>query len=121
MSDEAYFCLVTWPDGKEGLLFPRPGNVPINTTIEDGTKDFDKAVADLKAWISGNPQFKDTKVSLVKFQRLEVVKQFPEPVPLATRVDSIVADMYACPRCRRQMTHSRNHGYICEYCAGIED
>jgi hypothetical protein len=120
MSEEAYFCLVTWKDGKEGLLFPRPGNVPINKTIEDGMKDFDKAVADLKVWISGNPHFAGTKVTLVKFARLEAVKQFPEP-PLQERVDSVIAEMYACPRCGRQMTHSHNHGYICEYCAGIED
>ncbi len=117
MSD-AYFALVTWPDGKEGLLFPRPGNVPINTTLEDGTKDFNKAVADLKAWVSGNPQFQGTKVKLVRFQRMEVVKEFPEPaVEKIPPVDSA----YTCQRCGRQKSHIHGQGYVCEYCAGIED
>jgi hypothetical protein len=117
MSD-AYFALVTWPDGKEGLLFPRPGNVPINTTLEDGTRDFDKAVADLKAWVSGNPQFKGTKVKLVRFERMEVVKEFPEPV--VEKVPPTVPG-YACERCGRQKSHIHGQGYVCEYCAGIED
>lgn len=26
-----------------------------------------------------------------------------------------------CPRCGHQLTHSAHHGYICEYCCGIED
>lgn len=117
MSD-AYFALVTWPNGTEGLLFPRPGNVPINTTLEDGTKDFDKAVADLKAWVSGNPQFKGTKVKLVRFQRMEVVKEFPEPV--VEKIPPVDA-AYTCQRCGRQKSHIHGQGYVCEYCAGIED
>lgn len=43
----AYLCLVTWPNGVEGLLFPRPGNVPVASTPEDGQKDFDTAKKDL--------------------------------------------------------------------------
>lgn len=116
---EAYFCLVTWPNGTEGLLFPRPGNVPINTTLEDGAKDYEIAVADLKAWIGGNPQFQGTKVKLVRFQRMEVVKEFPEPV--VEKIPPTVPG-YTCPKCNRQMSHCRNFGgYVCEYCAGIED
>lgn len=117
---EAYFCLVTWPDGTEGLLFPRPGNVPINTTLEAGLKDFEIAREHLERFVPKNPKLAGTKVNLVKFQRLEVVKTHPEPAPEPPR-ESVIADMYACPRCRRQMTHSHRHGYICEYCAGIED
>lgn len=117
---EAYFCLVTWPDGTEGLLFPRPGNVPINTTLQDGDKDFERAVRDFDQFVTFNPKFKGTTIRLVKFERLETLKQYPEPPPEPAR-ESVIADMYACPRCRRQMTHSHRHGYICEYCAGIED
>jgi hypothetical protein len=119
MSD-AYFCLVTWPNGTEGLLFPRPGNVPINTTLEDGTNDFEIAKKHLAEHVFSNPKFEGTKIRLVKFARLEVVKEFPEPAPEPPR-ESVIADMYACPSCRRQMTHTHRHGYICEYCCGIED
>ncbi len=120
MNEEAYFCLVTWPDGKEGLLFPRPGNVPICKTKAEGETDFRTAVKDLDQFVAFNPKFAGTKINLVRFERKEVVLAFPEP-PLEKRVQSVIEDMYACPRCRRQMTHSRNHGYVCEYCAGIED
>jgi hypothetical protein len=119
---EAYFCLVTWPDGTEGLLFPRPGNVPINTTLEEGLKDFETAREHLDRFIPKTPKLAGTTMRLVKFERVEVVKTHPEPPP-ATPLprESIIDDMYKCGTCGRHLTHSRNHGYICEYCAGIED
>jgi hypothetical protein len=121
MSD-VYICLVTWPDGTEGMLFPRPGNVPINTTLEDGIKDFDIAVSHLKEWAEGKPQFANTKVSLVKFDRLEVVKMFPEPVPvIQADLSQVDANMFKCKRCGRTLSHIHGQGYVCEYCAGIED
>src|SRR5438105_5039821 len=53
---EAYLVLITWPDGKEGLLFPKPGNVPLNCMRQDGIEDFEIAVQHLKhmAAISSN-------------------------------------------------------------------
>lgn len=119
---EAYFCLVTWPDGREGLLFPRPGNVPINTTLEDGLKDFEIASKHLDEYIPTHSSFAGTTVRLVKFLRQEVVKEHPEPqVEKIPHTESVIADMYKCQTCGRQLTHSHRHGYICEYCAGIED
>jgi uncharacterized protein with PIN domain len=119
MSD-AYLVLVTWPDGSEGLLFPRPGNVPINTTQEQGLQDYAIAVDHLNEFIRERKEFANCKVRLVRFTRHEVVKEYPEPKPQPSR-ESVIADMYACPRCRRQMTHTSRFGYICEYCSGIED
>jgi hypothetical protein len=119
MNEEAYFCLVTWPDGKEGLLFPRPGNVPVCKTKEEGMADFNTAVKDLEQFVAFNPKFASTKINLVRFERKEVVQAFPAPPP--EPVLPFVDEMYKCQRCGRQLTHSRNHGYVCEYCCGIED
>lgn len=121
MSEEAYFCLVTWPDGTEGLLFPRPGNVPINKTKEDGIKDFNTAVRDFDQFVALNPKFASTKIRLIRFVRMEVVQEFPAPVPPPEPAQSLVDEMYKCSNCGRHLTHTRNLGYICEYCAGIED
>jgi hypothetical protein len=119
MSD-AYFCLVTWPDGREGLLFPRPGNVPVNTTLEDGLADYNKAVGDLKEHVERHPSFNGTKVKLVKFQRLEVVKELQFPEPVVEKIPPFVYG-YPCEQCGRQKSHIYGIGYVCEYCAGIED
>ncbi len=121
MSEEAYFCLVTWPDGSEGLLFPRPGNVPVNKTLEDGSKDFDIAAKHLSEHVARHPEFVGTTVRLVKFARLEAVKEFK-----TAQAESFIASkqgpaMYTCKQCNRQMAHTHKWGYICEYCAGIED
>jgi hypothetical protein len=115
---EAYFCLVTWPDGTEGLLFPRPGNVPINTTLEDGLKDFATAKEHLDRFVPTTPKLAGTTMRLVKFERVEVVKSYPEPPPVTTTVPS---DANICERCGRQKTHYNGAGYVCDYCAGIED
>lgn len=117
MSD-AYLCLVTWPDGKEGLLFPKPGNVPINTTLEEGRRDFETVLRDLEQFVAFNPKFAGTKVKLVRFQRMEIVKEFPEPV--VEKIPPVVPG-YTCERCGRQKSHIHGQGYVCEYCAGIED
>lgn len=131
---EAYFCLVTWPDGTEGLLFPRPGNVPINTTIEEGLKDFETAREHLDRFVPKTPKLAGTTMSLVKFERVEVVKTHPEPVAAPAELAALLGRLLPlerevveslipnnCSKCGRQLTHSRDHGYICEYCAGIED
>ena len=52
MTGTLYLCIVKWPNGTEGLLFPRPGNVPLADTVEQGRKDFDRAVADLKSFVT---------------------------------------------------------------------
>jgi hypothetical protein len=141
----AYLVLITWSDGTEGLLFPRPGNVPICTTEEQGLKDFETAVEHLKqiASTSSNPRFRDAKVRLVRFTRQEVVQSFPDPVEklpptvvadlseaernvLLQRLDPYEREVVAalgciCPKCGRQMSRTLTWGYVCEYCAGIED
>lgn len=124
---QAYLVLVTWPDGTEGLLFPRPGNVPINTTVEQGMQDYAIAVDHLNEWLESNPSFKEkTKVRLVRFTRHEAIKEYPEPPPeqpikLNLPPKPWPEDMNACPKCGRQMSHTQKWGYVCEYCAGIED
>lgn len=75
---EAYLVLITWPDGTTGLLFPRPGNVPLNTTKEDGLKDFATTVDHLNEFIREREEFASTLVQLVRFIQQEVVKEYPE-------------------------------------------
>lgn len=81
MNNDAYLCLVTWPNGTEGLLFPRPGNVPLAATLEMGEKDFETACVHLHAYIANAPPVLREKVlgatiRLVKFERKEVLKEF---------------------------------------------
>ena len=115
----AYLVLVTWPDGSEGLLFPRPGNVPINTTEEQGLQDYAIAVDHLNEFIRERKEFANCKVRLVRFTRHEVVKEYPEPQPVNR--EPLISEFHKCPRCGRQMGHTHRFGYICDYCAGIED
>lgn len=71
---KAYLVIITWPNGVEGLLFPRPGNVAIADTEEKGKADFEKAKQDLleydaAARARGKPPMTGTKVSLVCFEQ----------------------------------------------------
>jgi hypothetical protein len=71
--------LVTWPNGTEGLLFPRPGNVPVADTLEKGQKDFDKAKRDLleyAAHVDASVKTKGTAIRLIQFQRGPVLQEF---------------------------------------------
>lgn len=138
MSDDAYFCLVTWPDGREGLLFPRPGNVPINKTKEDGLRDLGIAVRDFEQFVALNPKFVGTKIRLTRFVRMEVVQEYPAssvppkpPEPELTDeqvaalmkeplITMVPRDAHTCGQCGRQKSYSAQ-GYVCEYCANIED
>ena len=72
----AYLCLVTWPDGTEGLLFPRPGNVPIAQTPAQGLKDYDTACEHLREFAKLRPELKDAKVRLVLFQSVGLIAEF---------------------------------------------
>ncbi len=69
-----YLNLVTWPDGTEGLLFPRPGNVPLSTTPEAGESDFNIARTHLMTYVLRHPEFKGTSVSLVECRAIEVLR-----------------------------------------------
>ncbi len=66
----AYLVLVTWPDKSEGLLFPRPGHVPIADSMEMGQTDFDTARKHLHVFAAQNPKrFIGATIRLVEFQR----------------------------------------------------
>jgi hypothetical protein len=77
----AYLVLITWPDGKEGLLFPRPGNVPVAATVEAGKADFAIALNHLDAYgesrgnAPGGASLKGTVIRLVEFQRGAVLSE----------------------------------------------
>ena len=74
---EAYLVLVTWPNGTEGLLFPRPGNVPIAVTPEMGEEDMKTAIADLLGYMSAEHKIEGAiTIRLIKFQRGPVLKEF---------------------------------------------
>jgi len=73
---DAYLCIVKWPDGTEGLLFPRPGNVPIADTLGKGMSDFAVAKAHLQEYVNGKPDFHGTQVRLVMFGEVETLTQF---------------------------------------------
>lgn len=51
---------------------------------------------------------------------IRIIENFP-----AKDLGSILAEVFGhhptCPRCGRGMSHTHRWGYICEYCAGIED
>jgi hypothetical protein len=120
---DAYFCLITWPNGTEGLLFPRPGNVPVCTTREKGLSDYATALEHLHKLAKMNPVLANgVTIRLVQFERKDAIMEFTFNEPqVEKQVAPAVMDMHACPRCRRQMSHSHRYGYICEYCNGIED
>lgn len=75
----AYLCLVTWPDGTVGLLFPRPGNVPLDTTEQQGRQNFAIACTHLKQHGEMMKEHGDgwkvdgIKIDLVAFHRLATI------------------------------------------------
>lgn len=77
----AYLCLVTWPNGTTGLLFPRPGNVPIADTEEQGRKDMHTACKHMKEFADAAEKagegwkLKGSKIQLVKYQALHVLDE----------------------------------------------
>lgn len=73
---KAYLCLVTWPDGTEGLLFPRPGNVPVANTEEQGLNDFGIAKKHLLEWGITRPGLDGTVVRLIEFERGKILQEF---------------------------------------------
>jgi len=79
---KAYLVLVTWPDGTEGLLFPRPGNVPIATTEEQGLQDLGKAHRDLMEFLAApgsEPNWTGpVTLRLVVFERGETLAEVTE-------------------------------------------
>ena len=74
---DAYLCLVKWPDGQEGLLFPRPGNVQITRTKELGLVDFDTVREHLKDYAVEHPRLVEgTSVRLFRFEQFEAIAEF---------------------------------------------
>jgi len=87
MKTTAFFVLITWPNGTEGLLFPRPGNVPVADTQDKGMMDFGTAKEHLEQYQeltrskrpfspSNAEDLKGTVIRLIKFERQEVVHEF---------------------------------------------
>ncbi len=77
----AYLVLITWPDGTEGLLFPRPGNVQIATTLEMGQNDFETAKTHLREYwdaMAGNPDMQ----AKVQGAMIRLVKCRVDPWPV---------------------------------------
>ena len=71
---KAYLVLVTWANGTEGLLFPRPGNVPVASTLQEGNKDFQTAKEHLTHFLEQQeeldaPMRKPITIRLVEFER----------------------------------------------------
>ncbi len=89
--DDVYLVLVKWPNSTEGLIFPRPGNVPLADTYAKGRADFDKAVADLNAFLDlpemmepfGDKAMVDcvkgATLRLVRFKRCETLMSYRMP------------------------------------------
>jgi hypothetical protein len=86
---DQFLCIITWPDGTEGLLFPRPGNVPIADTQELGESDFETACQHLKEYYIPNPptplweEYRDNqpklgaiKITLKQFKHKADIKEF---------------------------------------------
>ena len=73
---DAYLCIVTWPDGTEGLLFPRPGNVPLAQTPEQGLKDYDSACEHMREFAKVRPDLKDATIHLVLFKSVAMIAKF---------------------------------------------
>ena len=79
----AYLVIVTWPNGTEGLLFPRPGNVPIASTLKQGMADYEKAKHDLEVFVSqladdGPDQVEKIQIRLVQFKEEAVICSYPQ-------------------------------------------
>jgi hypothetical protein len=76
---KAYLVLVTWANGTEGLLFPRPGNVPVASTPKEGKKDFETAKEHLTHFLEQQEEFdspmkKPITIRLVEFERGQVLE-----------------------------------------------
>lgn len=73
----AYLCLVRWADGTEGLLFPRPGNVPLATTREMGQDDFNTAKDHLLDYARNVPGAKvPITIRLIEFGEIKELASF---------------------------------------------
>lgn len=73
---KAYLVIAHWPNGTEGLLFPRPGNVPIADTLEKGMDDFQTASRHLEDMLKdpiAKQRLLGTSLSLVEFERKTVL------------------------------------------------
>lgn len=68
----AYLVIITWPNGTEGLLFPRPGNVPIADTEEKGKADFETAKQHLLEY--GRVNAKAVKGAMIRLVHFEQYK-----------------------------------------------
>jgi hypothetical protein len=81
-AEHVYLVLVTWLEGNEGLIFPRPGNVPVAVTKEQGLKDFEKAKRDLvDCMVDGDVRengesMAGTTIRLVELERGAVLQEF---------------------------------------------
>ncbi len=75
---KAYLVLVTWADGTEGLLFPRPGNVPVANTPELGRADFATAKEHLVEYVMSHIADAKTPITirLIEFERGAELAQF---------------------------------------------
>jgi hypothetical protein len=73
---DAFLILVTWPDGREGLLFPRPGNVAVAATVEAGEQDFEIARRHLNEYAKRVRGLGTTTIRLIRFERHETLKEF---------------------------------------------
>jgi hypothetical protein len=75
---KAYLVLITWPDGTEGLLFPRPGNVPVADTEEKGVHDFHLAAQHLREYGLAFPWSEKVgcTIRLVEFERGPTLREF---------------------------------------------
>lgn len=72
----AYLVLVTWPDGRVGLLFPRPGNVAVADTVAQGEAAFLTAKQDLLDCARLTPELAGTTIRLIRFARMETLREF---------------------------------------------
>jgi hypothetical protein len=76
----AYLVLVTWPNGTESLLFPRPGNVPVAATPEQGQTDFETAKKHLLEYDKqSSHKMNGTKIRLILFDRRAILNEFSIP------------------------------------------
>lgn len=79
----AYLVLVTWPDGSEGLLFPRPGNVQMAITPFEGEQEFETAKQHMKEYwkkLQDVPaqrvKIEGATIRLVEFERGATLQEF---------------------------------------------
>jgi hypothetical protein len=79
---DAYLMLVTWPDGTECQLFPKPGHSPLAMSEPQGRTAFEIARAHLLDFAAegglapNNDSLVGTTIRLVKFERGPVMAEF---------------------------------------------